>query len=87
VLLVVGGASIGFVLFYLSNLFGYSLQNCGACFVYGYPYFWHVHAVNGGLVIVEPFFGLDILFWIVVGLSAVLSSYWIAAHSARPSVQ
>ena len=66
---------LGLILFFLSAtvLYDPDLAHCGACMVYGYPYYYSIEppTQDFGLALSEPAFYLNLVFWLIVSVASV----------------
>lgn len=67
------GLSLGLVLFLVSGGIEYGIPRCGACEVWGFPYYWRITATGTGpnSVPFEPQYQVDLVFWLVLAFVSV----------------
>lgn len=73
-LLLLPGAGLGALLFYVSGAIAYDPNGCGGCIAWGWPWFWEIRATGPGPFggpPMEPQFTLDAVFWVAIGIILV----------------
>jgi hypothetical protein len=77
---VAAGVALGLGLLYISSLFRYDPNGCGGCSASGRPFFWTITANGyGPNPVLEPFFALDLMFWLALSLTVAEALSHIAA--------